>query len=498
MLLFRLAPHCSRYVAIDFSEAAVSHVAAEARARGLTQVRTERLGADELDALQGEAPFDVVVINSVVQYFPNAEYLERFLVEAYGRLAPGGSLFIGDVRSLQHLDAFHRSVELARAPDEMTIAELEARVARRAADEVELVVAPGFFHAMAARLGDAAGVRVEVKAGRAHNELTRFRYDVVIRKGSGLEPAPVQSIQTVTAPASCSTADLLGLLRKSPGGLRVEGVPNERVAALIAAGDLCASFGQGRVGELRTALASAARTGGGAVDPEDVRQATPEYDVQMTFAREHADRMDIVFRTRPATLALEVEHGGPLATFVNHPARPASRAGSWSAVLNAYLKERLPEAMIPTAIVALDSFPLTANGKVDRARLPAPAPRPAPAAAAAMTGEPTEDVQRAIAAVFEGLLPGREIGLDDNFFELGANSLMMVQASVRLREALGRSVPLIKLFQFPSVRALAAAITSQPADAAETTQGRERAQARQDAMQKRRDVRSGGRGTRWP
>jgi natural product biosynthesis luciferase-like monooxygenase protein len=485
MLLFRLAPHCSRYVGVDFSGAGLARVAEEARARGLAQVRLEHLGGDELHALQGEAPFDLVVLNSVVQYFPDAAYLERVLVEAYGRLAPGGSLFIGDVRSLQHLEAFHRSVELARAPDEMTVAELEARVSRRVAHEVELVVAPRFFEVLAMRLGDVEGLRVDLKAGRARNEMTRFRYDVVIRRRGGLEsPAGVEAIETVAAPVPSSIPAILSLLRKSPGGLRVEGVPNERVAALVAGKPGAAGL---RLAEVRAALAA---PHDGAIDPEDIRLAAPGYDVQVTFARERADCMDVVFRPRAGALALEVAHAGGAASFTNRPASP-SRVDSWSSVLNAHLRERLPEPMIPAAIVVLDALPLTANGKVDRAKLPAPVvvPRPASGKAPAAAGEPAGDVERAIVTVFEGLLPGKEIGVDDNFFELGANSLMMVQASVRLRQALGRGVPLVQLFQFPNVRALAAAITSEPADAADTTQGGERAHARLDAMQRRREAR---------
>ena len=90
MLLFRVAPHCSRYVAVDFSETALSHVASQIESRGLGHVRLQRARADELDSLGAEAPFDLVVVNSVIQYFPDVDYLAAVIQAAYARLAPGG------------------------------------------------------------------------------------------------------------------------------------------------------------------------------------------------------------------------------------------------------------------------------------------------------------------------------------------------------------------------------------------------------------------------
>jgi len=89
--------------------------------------------------------------------------------------------------------------------------------------------------------------------------------------------------------------------------------------------------------------------------------------------------------------------------------------------------------------------------------------------------------------VLQELLGGGEVGVDDNFFDLGANSLMMVQASVQLRSVLGRPVPLIRMFQHPTPRALAAALGSAEQTQTEAVkQSQDRAQTRRDAMQRMR------------
>ena len=81
---------------------------------GLEHVSVWQAAADEVDTLS-EAGFDVVVLNSVVQYFPSAEYLERVIQAAAAPVRPGGHIFIGDVRNLAMAEAFHASVEKARA-----------------------------------------------------------------------------------------------------------------------------------------------------------------------------------------------------------------------------------------------------------------------------------------------------------------------------------------------------------------------------------------------
>ncbi len=120
--------------------------------------------------------------------------------------------------------------------------------------------------------------------------------------------------------------------------------------------------------------------------------------------------------------------------------------------LRAFLQARLPDYMIPSAIVQLDALPLTANGKVDRAALPAP-DRTGPAAAAFVAPVTADEV--AIARIWCEVLHTDRVGLHDNFFELGGHSLVATQVVARLREAFGVEIPLRALFVEPTVAALA-------------------------------------------
>jgi amino acid adenylation domain-containing protein len=131
-----------------------------------------------------------------------------------------------------------------------------------------------------------------------------------------------------------------------------------------------------------------------------------------------------------------------------------------SSELRAWLKERLPEAMIPAAFVPLERLPLNANGKVDRRALPEP--REEHREADNAFEAPRDETERTIAAVLLDVLQVEKIGVNDNFFELGGNSLLLVRAHARLRELLGPLGPLgtnelqvVDLFSHPTVASLA-------------------------------------------
>jgi amino acid adenylation domain-containing protein len=124
-----------------------------------------------------------------------------------------------------------------------------------------------------------------------------------------------------------------------------------------------------------------------------------------------------------------------------------------SSELRAWLKERLPEAMIPAAFVPLERLPLNANGKVDRRALPEPREEHRDADNAFEA--PRDETERTIAAVLLDVLQVEKIGVNDNFFELGGNSLLLVRAHARLRELLGGDeLQVVDLFSHPTVASL--------------------------------------------
>lgn len=129
---------------------------------------------------------------------------------------------------------------------------------------------------------------------------------------------------------------------------------------------------------------------------------------------------------------------------------PAAQA---IAAYRQFLRERVPDNMVPAAFVRLDALPLNANGKVDKKALPAPQQQSAEHDASG--GEAQDELEQALARAWRSLLKVERVGIEDNFFDIGGHSLLAVQLVQAIESDIGRSCPLGWLFQAPTIRGLA-------------------------------------------
>jgi acyl carrier protein len=125
--------------------------------------------------------------------------------------------------------------------------------------------------------------------------------------------------------------------------------------------------------------------------------------------------------------------------------------------LRDFLARTLPDYMLPSAFVRIESLPLTPNGKVNRKGLPAPDHVAAPEA---VRIAPRDMVERALAEMWQTLLTVPEVGIRDNFFEMGGHSLLAVQLLAEVEKTFGKRLPLITLFEGPTIEKVAAALRS--------------------------------------
>ncbi|MFJ2444656.1 methyltransferase, partial [Streptomyces sp. NPDC087658] len=185
--------------------------------------------ADVLDGLP-VGYFDVIVLNSVVQYFPDGEYLAGVLDGVLGLLAPGGRILVGDVRHRGALRSLHSAVQIGRAGEQGRTGRVRTAVEHAVLRDKELVIDPDFFTAWARGRAGVSGVDVRLKRGVPHNELTRYRYETVLHTG------PVRSLADVCVVPGRSVESLEELAGRLTPGLvvRVTDLVNPRTAAETA------------------------------------------------------------------------------------------------------------------------------------------------------------------------------------------------------------------------------------------------------------------------
>jgi thioesterase domain-containing protein len=327
--------------------------------------------------------------------------------------------------------------------------------------EIELLLDPDFFEAYAGQSARCSGVDIQIRRDECDNELSRHRYDVVLRT----HPAAGPSLRELPALAWGGEMTRLAQLERHleerrPEGLRLTGVPNARLAREGATlrgmrrGDSVASLqhtlaqGDGvpapspaelyRIGESRNyhvVITWAAGASDGALDV-------------ILVDRSRAEVLDAVGTYRRSEASLR-----PPRAYANTPASKGE-LGEFALTLRRYLAGHLPEYMVPSALVVLGSLPLNDRGKVDVRALPPPEDQALERSYAA----PQTPTEEALAVIFAKSLGLERVGRNDDFFELGGHSLLAAQVVSRIRRDLRIAVPVRGLFTGSSIAVLAAQI----------------------------------------
>ena len=246
--------------------------------------------------------------------------------------------------------------------------------------------------------------------------------------------------------------------------LRVTGVPHAGIWPDVALAEALAKAGDRvLVSELRAGLSAP-----DAVLPHQCHLLGQElgYATAVTWSPT-AGLVDLIYThaTEPADdyplpalsdLYLPTTGVGSLAGYVNDPS-----AIERVAELRGFVADRLPEFMVPAAVMVVESLPLTVNGKLDRRALPAPEFISGVAYRA-----PRDRRERVLAGLFGEVLGVTRVGVDESFFDLGGHSLSATRLMARVRAELGVEVPIRALFDAPTVAGLAEWISAHAAERA--------------------------------
>ena len=455
LLMWLLADDAASYVGTDFSGAVLDHLAPLLKKEGFDHVTLIRRQANEFEGTP-ENCVDVAIINSVIQYFPTLDYLKEVIHG--GVRCARDSFFVGDVRSLFHENAFYVSVSLAQADLDLDVATVAYRARAMRERERELLVHPAFFYS-ASNPDGLAQVDLQIKRGKDDNEMLRYRYDVVVKKGK--QRARLKPDSTTDWRAIASFNSWIRALDKHKTH-ELRDIPNLRIYADVWSANSIATAQM----SVRDFIAASrlACDSAGAIDPEILwlEGEACSFSVRVTWSLDSPECVHALFEPKGNSDRYWCPNWGVLnrtwndSEFVNDPLEGSYKKQQIDRITSKISSE-LPAYMLPSGFVVVDQFPLSQNGKIDKSRLPDPE---ISVKSQSSYVAPTNDLEQLLVNIFMELTGAAMVGVDDNFFDLGGHSLLAMRLVSKVRTEIGLELPLQVLFEHPTVRGLAVALHS--------------------------------------
>ncbi|MCB1057233.1 MAG: amino acid adenylation domain-containing protein, partial [Acidobacteria bacterium] len=298
------------------------------------------------------------------------------------------------------------------------------------------------------------------------------RYHVL---DAGLEPQPINVAGDLYIAGECLSSGYMGSPALTASKFLPDPWGQEAGGRMYRTGDRARYWGDGNI-EFLGRLDAQVKVRGYRIELGEIAAALASHDTV-------CDAAVIVREDTPGDQRL-------VAYVV--PEEGAEVAGG---VLRPYLQQKLPDYMVPSRYVALDSLPVTANGKLDRDGLPAPeGDRPE---LEQVYVDPESEVEQTIAGLWQGVLGVDRVGRHDNFFELGGHSMLLTQIHVELAQKYPE-LTLVDLFTYPTVASLAEHLGRAAGAAAEVEEHFERALARRREGARETDVAIIGMALRYP
>jgi SAM-dependent methyltransferase/aryl carrier-like protein len=487
MILFGLIQELQSYTGLEPSGQAVEFITRTATSRMPTRagdITMHKATAADVGRLGRSLSPDVVILNSVIQYFPSLAYLLKVLQELV-QLQGVRTIFLGDIRSF----ALYNEFLATRA---LLVSGREARKdgLRRIMDdmrqaEAELLVDPAFFTALPGQIPNVEHVEILPKRMHATNELSAYRYEAVIHVSARGQPCrEVRELGQVPwinfQEQELTRESLLELLQRNlltSSTVAISNIPHSKtasmshvVAGLDDKGVVDKADGHGDDDWLSSASADAQKQS--SMSATDLAELADQSGsrVELSWARQSSQRggFNAIFHTQaPSNGEARVlfkfpedQRARAQDALCNEPIQRRKRHTKAQTELHEILQAQLPSYMRPQTITILDEMPLNDNGKVDRRALA----RSIQSRAATGRGPPgpaqphrsaTEEKMCSIWGEVLGIEPA-SIRLDDSFFQIGGDSMTVMHLVGRAREA-GLELTVPRVFRSPKLQDLARA-----------------------------------------
>ncbi|MFL0809498.1 MAG: amino acid adenylation domain-containing protein [Agarilytica sp.] len=470
LMLFRLADHFYSYKGSDFSRGPIEHIRKKLHRLEKKSENVELFHREATDFSNWDGDqFDVVVLNSIAQYFPSVEYLYEVIEKSIQHIKPGGAMFIGDNRNLSLIEHFYDSIEFFSSHSETPTNQVQYGSKQRLLQEKELLLEPEFFLSLKQHIPEIEHVQVMPKLGDYVNELSKFRFDAVLHiRGGENEKAERSFTNTQWMKWSASEefkSDLETCLLDAGSVVAVSAIPNYRLQNDTHLHQILRDRNPPEnAGQIKAQI-------------EKSQPSLPVIREWLELADKYSCVLELSWlNSREGEYHIAFKPQQYAACFIDYPA--SLNSDDWHSYANnpyhaqvvrtlvpelrKQLKQALPEHMMPSAFVLLEKMPLTPNGKVDRRKLPESELLRLNISEVFIA--PRNEHERMLADIWCDVLGMEQVGVKDNFFELGGHSLLATQVMSRIRDAFQVELSVRELFDAPTIETLSARVVNCEAD----------------------------------
>ena len=468
MFLARIAPISATYFAVDLSAKAVAKVQRMINAYSELSNATVQVGAAHDLPNIAKKSLDTVVVNSVVQYFPNQGYLTKVLQELIGLTETGGHVFFGDIRSYPLLKAFHAEAQYHQMSGTTAQSVFKRALNDVVVGEKELAVHPAYFYALQEYISVPLQVDIALKEGEYWNELSQYRYDVTIKVGATANEMMLSWKSWKKENWTLNKVQSW-LENNDSRPLALKNIPNARVEK----GTTAVNWANGKIeaAQLGVFKAIFENKNNEAISPQafwnlmaaykdtyelrinwSTNANTGDYDV-VILPKGQLDNQHLVF-----PIEQQFRSAATRKMYCNYPMQNELRQ-RLIIELKSYLSEQLPDYMIPQYFTPLEEMPLTPTGKIDRKALP-----PLEALNIASVNNyiaPRNEVETILVAIWEKVLRRTGISITDNFFDIGGHSLRAIRLVSLVKQELSVEIKLSQIFDQPTIEGLAQKVIEQ-------------------------------------
>ena len=454
LILFNIIDYCTRYYATDFSINAITYVQDISKKYDFhNKLLFFCCAADKLPFSELQYKFDTVILNSVVQYFPSIGYLTILVNKLITNIEDSGQIFIGDVRDYRLLECFHYSI-LDYKTKNVSKSDLGLFIQ----NEKELLISPEYFLYLKTINSSIKSIEIMPKLGINDNEMNNYRYDVIIHiyKQSLLQDTQLKSVQYKDFVEVFSFEEHISLQYKNKNLLLIK-YPNKRILSHYKK---CKSFLKDTTDVLT-------------INEESILSISSISSIVKKYGFEAKFYLDI---TSPIYLNIIIYKDSKFNFFGIEYSESRFMIDSFSNkgntsidqpsvqnlnLLKSYLSTKLPHYMIPDNFVQLSFLPITANGKLDLESLPEPEFSPAD-----NYKLPEKNTEKYLCQIWAEVLgiDEEKIGIYDDFFKLGGNSLLSIKLANKINKLLGVTITTSSIYKNNTVDKLVFFIESNIAE----------------------------------